>query len=304
MKPAAGLVVLALAAALLLGACGGASGGPDAARDGKVRVVTTLPLFADIVREVGGDRVDVYALLPSGADPHTFEPAPRDVQRVAEADLVFANGLDLEPEALKVIEANADLETVGLLGSSALGTGVIYEGMDPHLWMDPQMAERYVWRVMLDLSRVDPEGADEYATNRDRYLGAIGDAGTYARAATAGVPSGRRNLVTTHDAFGYLARYLGFEIAAVVAPGPGQEARPRRVAGLQQVIEDNNVPAVFAEPQIGSDRRILEEIAADVGVQVCTLYSDSLDGKITSYAGLLRFDADELARCLGGAASG
>lgn len=291
------LAVPALIGAMLLAACGGSG---DAAESGKVRVVTTLPLFADFVREVGGDRVEVSSLMPSGAEPHTFEPAPRDVKRLTEADLVFANGLGLEAATLKIIEANVDVETVGSLGSSALAFGIEYEGMDPHLWMDPQIAERYVWRISLDLARVDPEGAATYAANRDRYVAVLMEAGAYARASTAAVPSTRRNLVTTHDAFGYLARYLEFEIVAVVAPGPGQEARPRRVADLQQAIEDNDVPAVFGEPQIGGDRRILEEIAADAGVQVCVLYSDSLDESVTSYVGLLRFNADELARCLGG----
>ena len=92
------VMVLALAA----GACGGGDGGDS----GKVQVVTTLPLFADFVREVGGDRVEVTSLVPAGADPHTFEPSPSDVKKVAEADIAFANGLDLEPSAIRLIEAN------------------------------------------------------------------------------------------------------------------------------------------------------------------------------------------------------
>jgi ABC-type Zn uptake system ZnuABC Zn-binding protein ZnuA len=106
--------------------------------------------------------------------------------------------------------------------------------------------------------------------------------------------------VTTHDAFSYFADYFEFEVVAFVAEGPGQEPTPQDVANLARAIEREGVPAVFGEPQIGEETDILEQAADDAGVQVCTLYSDSLDDKVTSYIELMRFNADELARCLGG----
>jgi ABC-type Zn uptake system ZnuABC Zn-binding protein ZnuA len=101
VRPGISLCV-ALSLALIAGACGDSDGGDP----GTVQVVTTLPLFADFVREIGGDRVEVSSLVPTGADPHTFEPSPSDVKKVAQADIAFANGLDLEPAAEKLIEAN------------------------------------------------------------------------------------------------------------------------------------------------------------------------------------------------------
>ncbi len=113
------------------------------------------------------------------------------------------------------------------------------------------------------------------------------------------MPPARRKLVTTHDAFPYLARYLGFEVVAVVAASPSQEPSPRDIADLLQAINDEGVPAVFAEPQLGSQGQLLKQAAADAGVAVCTLYADSLDDEVESYIELMRFNADEIARCLG-----
>ncbi len=295
LTPAVRLAVLALTAALLLAACGGSDDGADG---GKVRVVTTLPLFAGFVREVGGDRVDVSALLPSGADPHTFEPAPRDVQRVAEADLVFANGLGLEAAALKIIEANVDEDSIVLLGETSGLTGV--EGGDPHLWMDPANGREYAGAVRDALKRADPVGAATYEGGHEQFVKEIEGAEAYVREEIASIPEGSRKLVTTHDAFGYFARAFGLEVVAFVAAGPGQEASPADVGDLARAIEREGVPAVFTEPQIGSEGKVLQQAAADAGVQVCSLYSDSLDDRVTSYVELLRFNADELSRCLGG----
>jgi zinc/manganese transport system substrate-binding protein len=289
------LIVPLAAAALLANSCGDLDNGGG----GRVRVVTTLPLFADFVREIGGDRVNVASLLPSGADPHTWEPSPRDVQRVAEADLVFANGLDLEPEALKVIQANADPSAVVLIAPTILGPAGSNEGVDPHVWMDPEHGMRYASVVRDRLLQADPGGAGAYAANLERFVDDIAEAQAYVRQKVASVPEDRRKLVTTHDAFGRFAEAFGLEVVAFVAPGPGQEASPEDVADIARAIEREGVPAVFAEPQTSAESDILRRAAEDAGVQVCTLYSDSLDDKVTGYIDMLRFNADELARCLG-----
>jgi ABC-type Zn uptake system ZnuABC Zn-binding protein ZnuA len=284
---------------LLLGlaACGGQDGG-----DGRLRVVTTLPLFADFVRQVGGDRVEVTSLLPSGADPHTYEPSPQDVRRVAEADLVFANGLDLEPAALKTVAANARKGSVVLLGEEAKKAPFQpFIPDDPHLWMHPLLGSVYARSVAAHLGDADPEGRAQYEDGYTRFDKEIQDADSYVRAKVAGIPPEKRKLVTTHDAFGYLAQAFGLKVVAVVAPGPGQETTPARVAELAQAIRQEGVPAVFQEPQAAAEGKVLEQAAADAGVQVCTLYSDSLDDRVSSYVELLRFDGQELARCLGGA---
>jgi len=316
---------LAIAAAsILLGAITGACGGGNDASsdDGRIKVVTTLPLFADLVRQVGGDRVEVTSLVPAGADPHTWEPAPSDVQRVAEADIAFANGLDLGPAAINVIDANlsdeAELIAVGE-ETARMGVELVtsqedeehageqpddFEGANPHLWLNIENAELYA-RVIRDaLSDVGSGDVDEFDRNYEAYLNDLSELDAYVRQRTNSIGGSQRKLVTTHDAFGYFADYFRFDVVSFVARSPGQEPSPADVANLARAIEREGVPAVFVEPQISAESEILRQAAEDAGVEVCTLYSDSLDDKVTSYIGLMRFNADELARCLGGNGGG
>ena len=288
---------------------------------GKLNVVTTLPLFADFVREIGGDRVEVNSLLPIGSDPHTWEPVPSDVQRVAEADIAFANGLDLEPAAINVIEPNlGGSAPFVLLAPKAEEAGAMVAklpegfaeeggeggapageepGDDPHMWMDPANAALYAGIIRDALTQADPEGKSSYDKNYDDYVSAIEDVKSYVLNKVDAIPETNRKLVTTHDAFGYFSRAYGLSIVAFVAPGPGQETSPADIAKLSRAMKDEGVPAVFVEPQIHSEGEILRQAGEDAGVQVCILYSDSLDDKVSTYIELMRFNADELARCLG-----
>lgn len=291
----------------------------QAADSGKINVITTLPLFADFAREIGGDRVEVTSLVPLGADAHTWEPTPGDVRRVADADIAFANGLDLEPAAINVIEPNLGRSApFVLLGPKAEEAGAsvarLPEGFeeegeegarpgeereDPHLWMDTANAELYAGIIRDALVEAGPDGKSIYDQNYDNYLSEIRDVYTYVAEKTTEIPETNRKLVTTHDAFGYFSRAFGLTIVAFVAPSPGQETSPEDIANLSKAMKDQGVPAVFVEPQIGTESEILRQAGDDAGVQVCELYSDSLDDRITTYIKLMRFNADELARCLG-----
>lgn len=341
LRPIYALFVAPLAAAaFLLAACDGEEGARSA-EGGRpaVRAATTLPLFADFLRQVAGDRVEVFALLPAGADPHTYEPVPRDVQRLAQVDIVVVNGMDLEPAALRVIRANVSSSvTVVELAEEARAAGAQAAGPDddhgetnqdhddaddghpedgerpedehahgegdPHLWMDIDNARVYARIIRDRLSEIDPGGARLYQSNLERYEAELDELEDYVRSQTSAVPPENRRLVTTHDAFGYFAHSIGFEIAFFVVAGPGREPGPEHVADLARSLRDTGVPAVFVEPQISVEGGILERAARDAGVQVCTLYSDSLDDDVKSYVELMRFNADELARCLGGAGAG
>lgn len=290
----------------------GDGGGADA----EVRVVTSLPLFADFASSVGGDRVAVTALLPSGADPHTYEPSPRDVARLSQADVVFVNGLGLEPAVIRLVEANlsAGVPLVELAEEAIAAGAVVHEGDDhggddghehdegdPHLWMSVDNALLYAAVIRDRLSEVDPAGVAEYAANYDAYASALQDVGAELLEKAGAVPEEHRKLITTHDAFGYFADYIGFEIEAFVAAGPGQDTSPDQIASIISAIEESGIPAVFTEPQISSESETLEQAAADAGADVCKLYSDSLDDEVKGYLDLMRFNAAEIARCLGAA---
>jgi ABC-type Zn uptake system ZnuABC Zn-binding protein ZnuA len=299
------ITFLLLAVPALFAACGDDDDSAGASDD-KIQVITTLPLFADFVREIGGDRVEVTSLLPLGADPHTFEPSPRDVDRIGDADIAFANGLDLEPGLIGVLEANLD-EGAELI---ELGEETVESPLDPsfdpaiaesdpHLWMNYQLGNRYANMTMTKLNLLDPENAGEYKENYNRYGLAIADLGTYFAEQTSAIAKENRKLVTAHEAFDWFAAAIGFEAVAAVAESPGEEPSPSELAELTSAISEQNIPAVFGEPQISEESEILKQAAEDAGVEVCTLYSDSLDDEVSTYIEMMRFNADELARCLG-----
>ena len=294
----AGFIGIALV--LLAAAC--AADQPQAPGSTAPKVVTTLPLFADLILQIGGDRVEAFALLPSGADPHTFDPSPRDIERIRAADVVIVNGLGLETPALRVIRSNLRSSTplVKLAEEAAAAGANILEG-NPHLWLDIANGKEYARIIRDALAEVDPEGAPEYEANYQHFLGELDQLDLYMRAQIASVPQEQSKLVTAHAAFPYLAQYLGLQEVAVVAPSPGQEPSPQDIAELERAIRVEGVPAVFIEPQLGAESRILKRAAADAGVKVCTLYADTLDDKVQGYVEMMRFNADEIVRCLGGA---
>lgn len=302
---------LALLVAALLGAACGEEGDEVAAR--RIKVVVSLPLFADFVQEIGGERVEVFSLLPPGSDPHTFEPTPQDVQRLSQADLILYNGLGLEQPLLDVIFENARRGAQIIAYARALPSPTAEQpppteypvtaeaaGDNPHLWLDLQMAKLYVQSTEDSLEIVDGPGAPIYRENAAAYLEELDALHQEISANIQSIPAERRKLVTTHDAFPHFARYLGLELVAFVTPGPGHEPSPRDVADLVQAIEEEGLPAVFAEPQVEAQGRILRQAAEDAGVRVCTLYSDSLDKRVRTYIEMMRFNVDELVRCLGG----
>jgi len=296
-------LLAALLAAALLAACAGGDSGTGGA--GKVKVVTTLPLFADLVRQVGGDRVEVNSLAPAGADPHTFEPAPRDIRQVETAGIAFGNGLNLEPSTERIIQANLKGGAQYVkLAETAKEQGAQVIDDNPHLWLDIENAKLYLGIIRDSLTAIDKAGESSYNQSYESYALKLVQVASYGRGRIASIPSANRKLVTTHDAFPYLARYFGLSIVAFAEEGPGQEPTPNDIANLTNALKGQNVPAVFTEPQVEGANKTLERAASDAGVQVCTLYSDSLDGRVKSYEELIRFDSDELARCLGSAGGG
>ncbi|MEV6281986.1 anchored repeat ABC transporter, substrate-binding protein [Kribbella sp. NPDC051770] len=509
---------------MVLAACSPAA----TASDGELNVVTTTEILADLVHQVGGDRVTASSLVPAGGDPHSYEPTPADAKRVARADVTFTNHLLLEPQSLiKTIDANAPenspnvslaeaaepygahviplVENIGLdvlwLGLRVRGTGqalgatrtssvrlsatkvdgpghlvaylteslgqpdryfdssdgltaadsttlppaahthlnwaftkpgvyhltlaaalendgrppkplgtgtftfavgvepravspaaggpptVLAEGhtdltvnldtgklsaysdanpgaapstptarqtstaqtdvapervvidvpnkalvtvpddrrfsflgaagtqihqlpqavlgkhvhgeIDPHLWEDVANAKAYVQLIRDTLSTADPEGRQVYHDNTVRYLRELDELDQFVRTRLATIPAGRRQLITTHDAFGYLAAAYGLTVAGFVVPNPAQEPSVDQVRKLSETIRNLKVPAVFTEPNLAQRAAVLTQVAHDQHVRVCSLYGDSFDQHARSYAEMMRHNAEELARCLG-----
>ena len=284
-----------LASVLAAVALGAACGQDDEAEDsGQVKVTATLGLFADLVQQVGGDRVQVSALVPGGADVHTYEPPPSEIARLGQAKLVVMNGLDLEAGLEDTLRENASSSATVL--ELAAGPPTLPD--NPHLWLDVQIGMAYVERIRDALASVDPAGDDIYRANAEPYLSQLQQLDLEVATAIESIPTEQRKLVTFHDAYPYLARRYGLEIVGFVVESAGSEPSAQEVADLAKAIRDQHVPAVFKEPQFSA--RILELAADDAGVEVCSLYSDAFTDEVKSYVDLMRFNARELARCLGG----
>jgi anchored repeat ABC transporter substrate-binding protein len=492
-KLLAGVLVLALAGCSAAATSGG----------GRVKVVTTTEILADLVRNVGGDRVEVSSIVPPGGDPHSYEPTPKDATRVADAGLTFTNHLLLEEQSLiKTIDANArtkDLnislaeasetygahviplvEKLGLdvlwlglrvrgegkdrgatrtsdirlsatkldgpgnlvvylteslgrptvyfnsadgldandsttlppaahthlnwaftqpgiyhltlaaaLGATPLGentftfaVGVdphlpgmtvldkghsdlavdldsgglytfndanggtsqtvipadkavidvpnraladvpadprfaflgvpkvfqlpqavlgkhVHGEIDPHLWQDVANVKAYVQLIRDGLKRADPAGAATYEQNTRTYNTSLDALNSYVADRLSRIPAGRRQLVTTHDAFGYLAEAYHLTVAGFVVPNPAQEPSVQDIQRLTETVRNLHVPAVFTEPNLARRASVLTQVAHDQNVQVCMLYGDSFGKQVSTYVEMMRHNADELVRCLG-----
>ncbi|MER3456566.1 MAG: ABC transporter substrate-binding protein [candidate division GAL15 bacterium] len=246
----------------------------------KPKAVATINVLADLVAQVAGDRVEVFSLIPVGGDPHTYEPVPRDVQKVAEAQLVFYNGLGLEKWLEKLIE-NAGGQRVSVVLTRGLRPTVQTEGRyrgdpDPHLWMDPVFAKTYVVNARDALVAFDPGGRPVYEANAARTLRELDGLDTWIRQQVAQIPPQRRKLVTTHDAFRYFGQRYGFRVVGTIW-GISTEDEPsaQEIARLVDRIRAEGVPAVFVETTLNP--KLMERVAREAGVRVGEkLYGDSL----------------------------
>lgn len=289
--------VLALLALLSMAATG-CGDGADAETD-KIRVVTSIELFAEFVRNVGGERVEVVALVPGQADPHTYEPVPSQVAKIVQANLVVTNGLGLEATLEDLIHDNVgDTPVVQMaaglptIAGERGGDGHAHEGGNPHLWLNVQYAMRYVEAIRDALIQVDPQGAATYEANAGAYLDELSALDREIEAATAALSPQQRKLVTFHDAYPYFAERYGLEVIGVVEEAPGREPSARELARLSDRIRDERITTVYKEPEF--DARMLAAAAEDAGAKIKTLLNATFQEGVRSYVDLMRFNVRQL----------
>lgn len=298
-----------LRAAALLAVIGAYAGFGDAraAEPAKPTVVATISILADYVSAVAGDTLVVETVVPVGGDPHTYEPVPSDARRLARAAMVFRNGLGLERWLDKLIgAARPDRPVVSLtegFASLRVTEGAYAGDPDPHAWMDPHIAVRYVDAVERALRAQYPRHAATYAANAARYREQLAALDRDIAALMKTVPPARRQLVTTHDAFRYFARRYGLNLVASIW-GISTETEPsaREVATIVGAIRKAGVPAVFIETTINP--KLMQRIAAEARVRIgAPLYGDSVGAPgsgADSYLGMMRANAQAIARGLSG----
>jgi zinc/manganese transport system substrate-binding protein len=303
-KPATtrrGLVLAGLAMALIAT--------PAAAHEkpaDKIKAVATISILGDMVRNVGGDRVNVTTLVGPNGDAHVYSPTPGDAKKLADAEVVFVNGLGLEGWIPRLIGASATKASTVIVsnGIAPLKEQSARDGrravINPHAWQSVANAKIYVANIRDALRAVDPAGAAAYDANAAAYLGRLDTLETQIETAIGRIPADRRQIVVAHDAFGYFSDAYGLTFLSPQGISTDAEPSAKDVARIITLIRTHKIPAVFLENI--SDPRLMDEIARETGAAIGgKIYTDALsepDGPAATYIDMMRHNVDEFSKAL------
>lgn len=284
---------------------------PDLSDESEIRVVTTIGMIADAVRNVGGPRVRVEALMGPGIDPHLYKASEGDVRRLERADVIFYGGLHLEAKMADVLERIGERRltravTDGIPRDRLLDAGGGQH--DPHVWFDVKLWQGAVREVRDTLATADPAHAAGYRARAARYLAELDALDAEARAKSARVPRAARVIVTAHDAFSYFGRAYGFDVVGLQGISTASEAGTKDVRRLAELIASRRIPALFVETSV-SPRTIeaVQEAVRARGFEVTiggSLFSDAMGSAGTpegTYVGMVRHNVDAITTALGAA---
>ena len=263
------------------------------------RVLAVESFLADISRNVAGDRLTVESLIPNGMDPHTFEPTPRDVVKIANSQVLIVNGAGLESwlsrtlansgRPILVIEASS-----GLTPRKPAAGELVDEPTDPHFWLDPLFVVKYVENIREGLCQVDPDGCDIYRQNAEGYISELEQLDSWIKNQVALISPEGRLLITNHESFGYYADRYGFQVVGTIIPSVSTGAMPSalQLSKLIQKIKSSGAKAIFLEA--GTNPELAQAIASETGVTIVTgLLTHSLtgaDGPADTYIDMMKYD--------------
>ncbi len=277
----------------------------------RLRLVATTNIVGDVVRNVGGESIDLTVLMGPGVDPHSYVPTADDTRAIHDAHLVFANGAGLEANLEEMlahaggqavrVQLSDGLELLPLPGLNVEGNEGHTDGnVDPHVWFSVPNVIQWVSKIEEVLSTLDPGNAARYAGNAQTYAAELEALDAWIEEQVAQIPETNRKLVTNHPAFGYLARRYGLEQVGAVYPiSPSAEPSARDIAALQDAIRQAGVKAVFTESTVSL--QLAEQVARDTGVALIPLYSGSLGepgGGAETYIELMRTDISAIVEAL------
>lgn len=286
---------------------------PASAEPSRLRVVTTVSPIANIVANVGGEHIEVIGIVPEGINSHTFEPAPSDARRLAEADLIVVNGLDLEEPTIQMAEANKrdDVEILFLGEQTVSPDEYVFDfsfpreagSPNPHLWMNPFYALRYAELTRDALSELDPANAADYTANYEAFRTRIEALDAAIQETVNTIPEENRRLLTYHDSFAYFAPRYGMTVIGAIQPSDFSEPSAREVADLITQLREEEIPAIFGSEVFPSP--VLDQIAQEAGaIFIDTLSDDDLPGEPgdagNSYFGMMVENLVTMTNALGG----
>jgi ABC-type Zn uptake system ZnuABC Zn-binding protein ZnuA len=301
--------LLLVALTTILAACGAGSGSSAPASGGSpaitpgpgaIRVVTTTTVFADIVRSVGGTRVDARSIIPPGVGPEDYEPKPDDAKSLATAQLIVSNGVGLDDFLDRLLSSGSGGNTPHLVLGDGIPPIIVDGEANPHFWLDPTLVKQYYLpKIVTALSAIAPADAATFQANAATYGTQLDTLDAELKAEIDTIPQAGRKLVTFHDAFPYFARHYGFELVGVVLSNVGQEPTASELAALVQKVKAAGVKAVFSEAQFNP--KLAQALADEAGIKrvVTTLYNDALGpAPADSYAGMMRWNVDQIVEAL------
>ena len=280
---------------------------PESGDTGGLNVIAVESFLADIAQNIAGDRVSVKTLIPSGLDPHAFEPTPQDIAAISDSQVLIVNGAGLEAwldEFLAnaggermVIEASAGLEPriADVHPDEAdLQEDASAHENDPHFWLDPNLAIDYAINIQNGLIQADPAGEQEYRQNTEKYIQQLKDLDAWIQGQVTQLPEEKRLLVTNHESFGYFADRYGFTVIGTILPGASTGVSPsaQQLGSLIDQIKSSGVKAIFLET--GANPQLAEQIAQETGVKVIEgLFTHSLGGpkgEASTYLEMMKYN--------------
>lgn len=286
---------------------------PGAAQPAALPVLASFSILADMARQIGGDHVVVTELIGPDQDAHGFEPGPQDVRKLGAAKVVLINGLGFEPYLPRLMKsAGSKLTPVALAasivpldrpnkpGGQDHGHGHDHGGHDPHAWQSVRNAKAYARTIAATFSAAAPGSKADFEARLATYLSALDALGAEIETTLAAIPAERRMIVTTHNAFRYLAGEFGLKVEALQGVSTESEPSAADMARIIRQLKALKAPAVFLENV--TDPRKIEMIARETGAKIGgTLYSDSLslaNGPAPTYIDMMRHNVREIARVL------
>jgi len=283
----------------------------EAKQNGKLNIVTTTTMITDLVKNIGGDYVNIEGLMGSGVDPHLYKASEGDVTKLVNANVIFYNGLHLEGKLVEVFEKmGSSTKTPIALGeeldkSTLIGSDYFASNYDPHVWFDIAYFKQFAKKVTKVLSEKSPEHADAFKANESAYLAKLDDLQTKLKAKIETLPKEKRILVTAHDAFNYFGKAYDFEVVGLQGLSTATEAGVQDVQKLSAFIIDKKIKAIFIESSV--PKRTIEALQAAVkskghDVEIGgTLYSDALGNAGTpegTYIGMFEYNVNTIVDAL------
>lgn len=291
------LAIVWILTTLLITSCGSPAS-PSGTTDPVI--LTSSTILADITRNIAGDRVHVESLLPIGADPHSYQPTPQDAAKIEQSPLIIINGLEYE-RSLESLLHNAPAEKMIIEASAGISVREDANGVDPHVWLDPNLVITQVENIREALTHYDPDGAATYQSNADNYVRQLAQLDAWITQQVSQIPTEKKLLITNHEALGYFAARYGFTVAGSVIESFSADASPsaQQMAALIDEIKSSGAPAIFLDA--GDNPVLAQQIADETGVRVGTdLHLESLtDGDpAATYLDMMKYNVTQIVNAL------